>query len=125
MTISIRVRDYSDNDISQIVAYQPLVAWDRRHEYPMLAHIDRYGVTIFNGAQATTLREELEHVEALIIETGIDTAILRLGMEEMGSVSRIDGFSVKTDMPELIAEIKAMCTLTEAKPHRKMWFIGD
>jgi hypothetical protein len=43
--------------------YEPLVGLHARDRFPMLSHVDRYGHTVFNRIQMSTLVEELLAIE--------------------------------------------------------------
>jgi hypothetical protein len=63
----------------------------------MLAHVDRYGHTVFNRMQMSTLVEELLAIEPDLDGTALSTArALRILIETHASM-----------------------------PHRYLWFVGD
>jgi hypothetical protein len=77
--------------------YEPLVGLQDRRRFPMLAHIDPQGHTIFNRAQMSMLLEELATILPDLDGVALSTARgMRILVEAHGS-----------------------------KPHRYLWFVGD
>jgi hypothetical protein len=54
--------------------YEPLAGPQDRHRFPMLSHVDRYGLTIFNRMQMATLVEELLAIQPDLQGTALSTA---------------------------------------------------
>ena len=77
--------------------YDPLVGVQDRHRFPMLAHVDPYGDTIFNRAQMSALVEELETIQP-----------------------DLDGEALST-----ARALRVLIEAHASSPHRYLWFIGD
>lgn len=77
--------------------YEPLVGLQDRQSFPMLAHIDPYGDTIFNRAQMSTLLEELATIRP-----------------------ELDGVALST-----ARAISVLVEAHARRPHRYLWFVGD
>ncbi len=80
--------------------YVPLLGKESRDIYPLLAHVDPYGNTIYNRGQMETLLVELRQIR--------DTCP-----------------NLRQDRLAVIDELQRICTEGLKKPHRFLWFIGD
>jgi len=76
-----------------------LVPFSERASFPLLAHIDPYGDTIFNGLQMESLSTELKRL--------------------------LDSGSDPDEKRDFIVSLIDMCAEGVRRPHRYLWFIGD
>ncbi|WP_433615924.1 hypothetical protein ACQP2P_13150 [Dactylosporangium sp. CA-139114] len=77
--------------------YEPFVGPADHHRFPMLAHVDPYGNTIFNRTQMSAVLEELATIQPELDGVALSTA------RALGVLIATHGH----------------------RPHRYLWFIGD
>jgi hypothetical protein len=82
----------------ETVVYASLVGLDDAAEFPLLAHVDPYGTTVFNGLQARALLREL--------------AVLRRRAEDEAARRALD-------------DLTFLAHLVTGRPHRFLWLRGD
>jgi hypothetical protein len=108
--ISVWVRDESQrrlaslHDVVHLVPpplppgwYEPLASLQDRYTFPMLAHVDPHGNTVFNRSQMSTLLEELARLEPQLAGLALSTA----------------------------RALRVLIGTYAGRPHRYLWFIGD
>lgn len=100
MSVTVVLRHECGTEVRRIPSRYEVPPITRyREEYPMLAGVDPYGDTVFNGMQMRWLRDE---VRKLLVDADLE--------EEARSC---------------LDEIVRLCEAGQSTPHQFLWFVGD
>ena len=127
MSTWVRIEDVSHKPLEgYICEYRKLVGSSFAAQFPMLAYVATFGRTTFNYVQVYAIVSEVERIEAMVSELGAEETLRALdALKTDIEALDIAGWDPERDLPGLLSDLKELCAVVHAKPHRYLVFLGD
>ena len=127
MSIYVEVKTERGEVVEGVAGFriQPIVTWPNRSSFPMLAHIDPFGHTVFNRPQVRTLQDEILAILDACARDGVLQTARSIGADQADESTGVPGWDLERDVVGLLQSLRMACEAAAARQHRYLWFFGD